>query len=70
MDEMCIRKRAVLRTTSQFLTCIWDGAFTAMETSEGQSRKGRTQRFGKEYHELSFEHVQFEISVKEMVLLL
>ena len=41
-----------------------------METSEGQSGKGGTQRFGKEYHELSFEHVQFEISVKEMVLLL
>ena len=28
------------------------------------------QRFGKEYYELSFEHVQSEMSLKEMVLLL
>lgn len=44
--------------------------FTAMETSEGRSVEVGAQGFGNKYHELSFEHVQFEISLKEKLLLM
>lgn len=62
----------MLRLTPQFLVCVSGMVvpFTAMETSEGRSVEVGAQGFGNKYHELSFEHVQFEISLKEKLLLM
>lgn len=55
--------------TPKFLVCVSGMVvpFAAMETSKEKSREEGAQKSEKECHALSFEHVQFEISVKEMV---
>lgn len=60
----------MLRMTPKFLVCVSGMVvpFAAMETSKEKSREEGAQKSGKECHALSFEHVQFEFSVKEMVL--
>lgn len=66
-----MRERVVLSMTPKFLVCLSGMVvtFAAMETSKGQSGEEGAWRFGKECHELSFEYIQFEITVKEMVFL-
>lgn len=61
----------MLRMTPKFPVCVsgMGVPFAAMETSKGKSVEEGVQRSGKKCHEFSFEHVQFEISVKEMVFL-
>lgn len=56
--------------TPKFLVCVSGMVvpFVAVETSKWKSEE-IAQRSGKECHELSFEHVQFEISVKKTVFL-